>query len=200
MAALENFFRSLDTWGLTDVLLPFLLVFTIVFAVLQKSHILGQGKKNYNVIVALVLAFSVVLPHVTGSWPINYDPVDLINGALPSVSVVVVAIMMLLILIGVFAHDKVMLGLTMPGWVALFSFLVILYIFGASAGWWASGGIDAFASFFGEEAVSVFILILVFGVIVAFITQDDTHDVGVMGRLGVNLGELFGGKGGGGGH
>src|SRR3990167_9318401 len=155
MAALENFFRSLDTWGLTDVLLPFLLVFTIVFAVLQKSHILGQGKKNYNVIVALVLAFSVVLPHVTGSWPINYDPVDLINGALPSVSVVVVAIMMLLILIGVFAHDKVMLGLTMPGWVALFSFLVILYIFGASAGWWASGGIDAFASFFGEDAMKI---------------------------------------------
>ncbi|MDO8480870.1 MAG: hypothetical protein Q7S65_03565 [Nanoarchaeota archaeon] len=199
MVALENFFKNLDSWGLTDILLPFLLVFTIVFSVMQKTHILGQGRKNYNVIVALVLALSVILPHVTSSYPINYDPVDVINGALPSISVVIVAIMMLLILIGVFAHDKVMLGLTMPGWVALFSFFTIIYIFGASAGWWASGGVDSFANFFGEEAVSMFVLLLVFGIIIAFITHEDDHDVGVLGRLGVNIGELFGGKGGGGG-
>ena len=33
---LEEFGRSLERWGLMDVLLPFLLIFTIVFAVLEK--------------------------------------------------------------------------------------------------------------------------------------------------------------------
>jgi len=127
---LENFFISLDKWGLTDVMLPFLLVFTIVFAVLEKTKVLGVDKKNFNVVVALVLAFSVVIPHLTGTYPISYDPVDIINGALPSVSILVVAIMMLMILIGVFAHDQVFLGLTMPGWIGFFSILAIIFIFG----------------------------------------------------------------------
>ena len=44
------------------------------------------------------------------------------------------------------------------------------------------------------------VLHVVFGIIIAFITSDDSHDVGVMGRLGINIGELFGKGGGGGGH
>ena len=45
-----------QTYGIMDFLLPFLLVFTIIFAVMQKTKILGE-KKNFNVIVALVLAY-----------------------------------------------------------------------------------------------------------------------------------------------
>ena len=36
---LEEFIITLDRWGLTDVLLPFLLVFTVVYAILQKAKI-----------------------------------------------------------------------------------------------------------------------------------------------------------------
>ena len=52
---LRGFIQTLESWGLTDVLLPFLLVFTIIFAILQKSNILGEGKKNFNVISLNIL-------------------------------------------------------------------------------------------------------------------------------------------------
>jgi hypothetical protein len=190
-----DFFRALDNAGLTDVLLPFLLVFTIVFAVLEKVKILGEGKKNFNVIVALVLAFATIIPHVTNSSVLGFDPVDIINGALPSVSILVVAIMMLMILIGIFAHDRIFLGLTAPGWIAFFSVVAIIFIFGSSAGWWGGDVSGALEEFFGEDAMTIVIMILVFGVIISFITSDGKDSkIGAFERLGFNFKELFGGK------
>jgi len=194
---LNDFFESLDHWGLTDVLLPFLLVFTIVFAVLEKTKVLGQDKRNLNTVISLVLALSVILPHLTSSYAnlLGFDPVDVLNRALPQVSILVVAIMMLLILIGVFAHDQVFLGLSIPGWIGFFSILAIVYIFGAAANWWDNGVSNALQDFFGNDAIAIVIMLLVFGIIIAFITGEGKGEkVGAMERLGVNLGELFGKK------
>jgi hypothetical protein len=43
-----------------EIILPFLLVFTVVFAILQKTRILGEGKKQIDAIVALVVGLIVV--------------------------------------------------------------------------------------------------------------------------------------------
>jgi len=43
-----------------EVILPFLLVFTVVFGVLQKSEIFGKGKKQIDAIVALVIGLLVI--------------------------------------------------------------------------------------------------------------------------------------------
>ncbi|HLC31815.1 MAG TPA: hypothetical protein VJK51_04040 [Candidatus Nanoarchaeia archaeon] len=43
-----------------EYLLPFLLVFTVVFALLQKSEILGKGKKQIDALVALVMGLIVL--------------------------------------------------------------------------------------------------------------------------------------------
>ena len=37
---LKPFVDTLESWGLTDVLLPFLLIFTLIFAVMQKIGVL----------------------------------------------------------------------------------------------------------------------------------------------------------------
>ena len=60
-----GFLTSLESYGLLDALLPFLLIFTVIFAIMQKTKFLGEGKKNFNVVIALVIALIVVLPHVT---------------------------------------------------------------------------------------------------------------------------------------
>ena len=39
-------FRTLEGYGLTDALLPFLLIFTILFAMLQKTKFLEQERKT----------------------------------------------------------------------------------------------------------------------------------------------------------
>lgn len=197
----NRFIESLQRIGVVDVLLPFLLIFTVIFAVLEKTKILGEGKKNMNIGLAFIFALLVVVPHVTGRFPAGYDPVQIINSALPSVSLLVVAIIALLILIGVFAHDRVMLGLTAPGWVGLFSIVAIVYIFGSAAGWWQSGFLNWLEGIFGTDAVAILIMILVFGIIIAFVTGGgEGEKVGALNRVGINLKELFGGGGGGGGH
>lgn len=190
----ENFFRSLERVGIVDVLLPFLLIFTIIFAVLEKTKILGEGKKNMNIGIALIFALLAVIPHVTGNFPAGYDPVKIINGALPSVSLVVVAIIALMILIGVFAHDKIMLGLTAPGWIGLFSIVTIVFIFGSSAGWWTNGILDWLETIFGSDVIAVLIMLLVFGIIIAFVTGGGEHEkIGALNRVGIDIGKLFGG-------
>ena len=39
-----------------DIILPFVLVFTLIFAVLQKSKLLGDGVQQINAIISFVLA------------------------------------------------------------------------------------------------------------------------------------------------
>ena len=194
---IDSLVRLLDQWNV-EVLLIFLLIFVIVFAILQKSKILGDGKKNLNVVVAIVVGLLVIVPHVTGRFPPNADPVLIIGEALPSVSIVLVAVIFLLILIGVFAQDQVFLGLTMPGWVAFFSFVTILIIFGGAAGWWSGYLGTTLEQFFGAESIAIVIMLLVFGLIIAWITSDskDHHP----GALNVDFNKLFGKGGGGPGH
>ena len=51
----------LDKIGMWDVVLPFVLVFTVVYAVLEKTKVLGteagEPKHRFNAIAAFVVAF-----------------------------------------------------------------------------------------------------------------------------------------------
>ena len=192
-----NLAASLERIGFMDVVLPFLLIFTVIFAVLEKTKIMGEGKRNLNIGIAFIFALMVVVPHVTGNFPAGYDPVAVINAALPSVSLVVVAVIALMILIGVFAHDRIMLGLTAPGWVGLFSIVTLVFIFGSAAGWWQTGFLQWLEDLFGQDIIAVAIMLLVFGIIIAFVTGGGEHEkVGALNRVGIDLGKLFGGGGG----
>src|SRR3989344_1938934 len=190
---LEGFIRILDSWGLTDVLLPFLLIFAVLYAILYKTKVFGD-RKNIAVIVALVISLLVVVPHVTGVLPAGYDVILIINSALPSVSLVVVAVVMLLILIGIFGGESDIFGVAAPTWVAIFSIATIIFIFvGAARGWDA---FNWFENFFGSDAVAIIVMLLVFGIIISFITNADTkEDVSTLSRFGIDCKKLFGGGG-----
>ena len=191
---LENFITTLDSWGLTDIMLPFLLIFVIIFAILQKTKILGEGKKNFNVVVALIVGLLVVIPHATHRFPPESDPVNIINDALPQVSLVLVAIIFLLILIGVFGQDMVLLGVAMPGWITFISLGIIIWIFGGAAGWWSNGFDDFLERNFGSEAVAVVIMLLVFGIIISWITSESKDEKMGLKRFGIDVDKIFGKK------
>ncbi len=105
----ETVFRQtltfLDKIGVYDVILPFLLVFTIMFAILEKTRVLGEdkikkgeheykySKKNLNSIVAFVIAFFVIA---------STRLVALINEAMANVVVLALVAVSVLMLIGVF--------------------------------------------------------------------------------------------------
>lgn len=76
-----------------ETILPFLLVFTIVFAILQKSKILGDGKKQIDAIVALVVGLLVIsFGQATG----------LIIQLIPFLAVSLVVLLVFMILVGSF--------------------------------------------------------------------------------------------------
>ncbi len=92
VSPLENFVQYLDKNGVYEVALPFILVFTLTFAVLERSHILGNEKRNLNMIISLVLAFFFIR---------NEYLVALINRFLPNVSLFMIVMLMTLLLFGI---------------------------------------------------------------------------------------------------
>jgi len=189
---LEEFVRILESWGIMDVLLPFLLVFVVIFAVLQKTQILGEGRRRFNAIFSIVLGLMFVIPHVTGvysSW--GWDPVDIMNKALPQVSVLLVAIVMLLILIGVLGGERNWMGGALSGWVAIVAIIAIAVIFGSAAGWWANW--SWFENFFGTDTIAVIVMILVFAIIIWWVTKGESAEekTGALGRMGKSFQDFF---------
>lgn len=171
---------QLADWGVFNVILPFILVFAIVYAVLHKTKVLGKESKNFNVIIALVMGFSIVVPHVLYGTPNPADKVlqggfidlvEVINHALPQVSVLLVAILMVLLVFGIWG-SKVKLGEnSLSGIIALVSFLAIIFIFGNAAGWWQ---FPYWINFWlSPETQALVVTILVFAIIIWFVTKDD---------------------------
>ncbi len=187
---LREFIRILESWGLTDVLLPFLLIFVIIFAILQKTKVLGADRKNFNAAVSLIMGLLVVIPHVLGAYPPGGDIVDILNKALPNVSLIVVVILMVLVLIGLLGGEATWIGGSLSGWMAVIAFVAILWVFGSAAGWWR--GASWFQRFFGADAVAIIVMLLVFAMIVWWVTRD-TGEKGkeMTGTIFKNLGDMF---------
>jgi len=169
MAGFDTLIYFFQTYGVLDFLLPFILVFTIVFAVMQKTKILGDNKK-FNVIIAGVLGLLFVVPHLLGSYPLGYDPVQIMNETLPSISLVAVAAIMLLLLMGIFGTGFAAAASPI---IALLAIAFVVYIFGSSLGLWIAP-YDVF-SWWSTETTELMIIILVFGAIVYFITKEDNN-------------------------
>ena len=74
MVTFPDMVRVLERLGVLDVLVPFLLIFTIIYAILLKTKILGE-KKEFNIIIALVFAMAVIIPHVMNWYPPGGDVV-----------------------------------------------------------------------------------------------------------------------------
>lgn len=115
-----------------ETILPFLLVFTIVFAVLQKSKIFGENKRQIDAIVALIIGLIVIsFAKATG----------FIVQLVPFLAVSLVVILVLMILLGSFhigtdfrLHKSLYVILTIAViiavvWVALYISGAWLYIY-----------------------------------------------------------------------
>ncbi|MGV8150620.1 MAG: hypothetical protein ACP5NV_02730 [Candidatus Woesearchaeota archaeon] len=177
MGIFQDGLMTLNEAGILDVILPFILVFTIVFAVLQKTKILGEEKdgkprKNFNAVIALVMGLAVVIPHVIGTYPSpESDVVLIINSALPNVSAVMIAVIMLLLIMGVFGGDVNVAGSGLAGWAVIFAIIATVVIFGNAANWFNLPNWLGFLE--DSETQALIVVILVFALIIWFITKED---------------------------
>lgn len=137
----ESAFRGmigfLNKIGVYDVILPFLLVFTIIFAILEKTKIFGLDKvdgkeltkKNINAMVAFVVAFLVIA---------STQLVAVINEVMANVVLLVILGVCFLLLVGVFFGDKEFTLKDFPTWSKLLMvimFVGIVVIFLNALGW-----------------------------------------------------------------
>lgn len=140
MGIFDQFIWMLQEAGVADVLLPFVLVFTIVFAILEKTKILGERNdrpvSNINAMVALVMGFSVVFPHVLRYYSPDRDPVIIINSSLPSVAIIIIAIVMVMMMIGLMSDKEP--KISGSGWVSNVAvggaILAVAFIFLSNSG------------------------------------------------------------------
>ncbi|MBI5390335.1 hypothetical protein HZB02_02505 [Candidatus Woesearchaeota archaeon] len=139
---LADLIATLYDAGIYDVLLPFLLIFSMLYATLQQVKILGEGKRNLNATVALVGAGLFVVPHVTGIQPLGIDPVQWLLEAIPNFLILSVAMIIFFMLIGFFGatpnsflgkNYAVLIGIVLLGYLyfafaQLFGFAILLSI------------------------------------------------------------------------
>ncbi len=165
-----EFFRE---FGLFDVVLPFLLVFTIVFAILEKTRILGTVKsgkeeipnKNLNSMVAFVVGLLVVA---------TANVVGFINESLPNVIIVVVVAFSYLLMIGIFLKtEEFNFSDKHKGWFRAFmiiTFIAVLAIAANAIKVDAQGhtALDAILSFFIDNWSGAIVTSIIFLVVIIF--------------------------------
>lgn len=111
-----------------QTILLFVLVFVVVFAVLQKSKILGDGKKQIDALVALAIALLFV--------GVGYAT-DLVSKLIPFLALSLVIILVFLLLWGMFFvgdEFKTPSGVRIAG--GILAFLAVIFAVVYFTGFW----------------------------------------------------------------
>lgn len=130
---IQGIFQTLQSWGFADALLPFILIFVIIFAILQKIELFQEGGKpdrKINGIISFTIAALVVIPHITRMYPPETDPITIIQSFLPSTAILILAIFMVLLLLGIIGAN---LDSTLVKTVGLIALILLAFVIIKSA-------------------------------------------------------------------
>jgi len=150
-------------WIFTQYILPFLLIFVIIFAILEKTKLFGDEKKQLNAIAAITVALIF-----TGFL----YPKEIVTNLVLFLAVAIVVLLVFLMLYGFVASGKE--GFEIEGWLKN-TFLGIIAVAVIVAVLWAVGIGNANSIFdflFEQDWSGVFWTNLVFiiFIVVAIVT------------------------------
>ena len=162
-----------DNIGVFDVVLPFLLVFTVVFALLERTKVFGvekiEGKdytkKNLNAAAAFVIAFLVVA---------SSELVEVITTVSSQFVVLLFLIVLFLLLVGSFFQEKPEGVFLEGGWRTTFMLIVfvgLVFIF-LDALDLTDTVFDFLKGTDEGEIVGSVLLLIVIVMFIAFVTQE----------------------------
>lgn len=136
-------------------ILPFVLVFVLVFAILQKSKILGDGKTQIDTMISLVIALITLLVPAARHFIMTFTP---------WLAVALAVILVFLILYGFVGGDLK----SSPSWMKIV-FGILAAIFVIIAVIYASGSESFITNLISGEIVSnvfMFLIIIVAVIVV----------------------------------
>ena len=140
---------------ITHVLIPFIFVFVITFAVLQRSKILGEDKKAADILVALSIGLVFIgVPAFVG-FTLKF---------IPMIALILIGILGFLLVFG-FAGIEIRqnTGIKIAAGI-IFALGIATVVF------WASGILPAVGSFFVNNGAYVTLFIVVAGALTLVIT------------------------------
>jgi len=158
--------------GLYDVVLPFLLVFTIVFAILEKTKVFGtekiEGKeytkKNINSMAAFVMAFFVIA---------SSRLVEIITEVSSNVVLLLLLSVLFLLLVGSFFKEGT--GVFLEGGWRIF-FMVVMFVGISLIFLHALGWLDKVWGFLGKgtggNAVGSIVLIIIIILFMIYVVKE----------------------------
>lgn len=171
----RNVVTFLDKLGVYETVLPFLLVFTIVFAILEKTRVLGTEKidnkdypkKNLNAMLAFVIAFLVIA---------STTLVRVINEVMANVVLLIILVISFLMLVGIFLGTSETTLEKYPGWMKFF--MVVLFIAIVAILLQALGWLELIIEIFAispttDWAATIVLLIIVIAVMI-YVTRDSS--------------------------
>jgi len=142
-----------------DYILPFVLVFTLIFAILQKTQILGEGKKQIDAIMGMVIGLILI------AFPFSRN---IIVQLMPFLAVIAVVLLVFMLIYGMvfgkwdISHVsiKIIFGIVL----AIGILIMVLII----AGWWTLIYTRLFSKTTGANIwINVLILAVLVGAVVA---------------------------------
>ena len=176
-SAIQSLFQALVDWGFIDALLPFLLLFTVIFGILQKIALFHTGEgaekkadKRINAVLGFIIAAMVVVPHIIGAYPPGQDPIDIINQFLPSTAIILLAVLCVILLLGLAGGEIPSFMLWTVALVAL-GFLIVMIFMAITPGFWPT------FNFLRDPSIQALIIILlVMGLVGFFVIREPKPD------------------------
>jgi hypothetical protein len=181
---INSLFANLQSLGFYNYLLPFLLIFTILFAILEKTKLMGtEGEKprtNINTLLALIIGLIVV---------VQTDIVMIMNQYLSKMSLFIVIVLIFLLVLGVFGAN---VGQGWSGGFAGFIAFVICVI----AVIWALApdlGFGFFSNYyiFSDADKALLLFITIFIAVIWLVTKSPNKEPGHRNPLVVFGDEVF---------
>jgi len=159
----QDTFYYLQQWGVLDVLVPFVLIFTILFAVLQKINVFGE--KRYNAVIALAITLTAIIPHILGTYPTGMDVIAIMNAAMPETVLLIVAVVLLMVMLGLMWGEWPEYS-AVSGIAAIIGGLILIGIF-------VSNIVDIpILNWISPEVQTLVIVLVVFGLIFLYVTHE----------------------------
>lgn len=197
---LQSVLVLLNNWGLQDLWIPFILIFALIFAILQKIKIFSKtlpavpaqgttpgtpervvGDKKINGILAFTISLMLAAGHTLRYYPVEYDPFIIITTFVPQTGIALVAILLAILMVGIIplGRGKTLLD---SGIVLIFVTIALLAVLvSIIGGIWPTFAPDWLR--FNPLLQAVVIVVAVMGLVVWYITRDDSRPADIRTRL-----------------
>jgi hypothetical protein len=179
---------NLNELGIREVFLPFVLIFTILFTILDKTRIFVRiasneseedrnrkiaENKKFATIISLAISLTAIFMHIRGTTIGGFDIVNFINSAVPGITGLIVAIFALFVVLALVMPSLFpeTARLNMPVGFIIIVVALVIYLYAASLGWMGPSANLGFVNTWleNETLVSLGIVFLVGGAVIFWI-------------------------------